>query len=58
MSFAMKLTTEAGVTAIPLSAFYKIPRNNSVLRFCFAKKEETLHLAAERLLNFEKNNFI
>lgn len=47
--FAIQLTKEAGVTAIPVSAFYKNEVNNQVLRFCFAKKKETLEAAAERL---------
>lgn len=49
--FAVRLTKEFGVTAIPVSAFYKTEVNNKVLRFCFAKKETTLEQAAERLLN-------
>ena len=55
IDFAIRLTKEAGVTAIPVAAFYKEPVNNAVLRFCFAKKEETLLKAAERLIQFEKN---
>jgi len=47
--FAKWLTTEIGVAAIPLSAFYEQPVENGVVRFCFAKKEETLKLALERL---------
>ena len=47
--FAIQLTKEAGVTAIPVSAFYKDEVNNQVLRFCFSKKDETLKAAAERL---------
>ena len=54
IDFAIRLTKEAGVTAIPVAAFYKEPVNNSVLRFCFAKKEDTLQAAAERLIQFEK----
>jgi methionine aminotransferase len=46
---AIRLTKEAGVTAIPVSAFYKNEVNNQVLRFCFCKKDETLKAAAERL---------
>lgn len=48
--FAIRLTKEYGVTAIPVSVFYKSETNNKVLRFCFAKKETTLERAAERLL--------
>ncbi|NSX12467.1 pyridoxal phosphate-dependent aminotransferase [Cupriavidus taiwanensis] len=47
--FAMWLTREIGVAAIPVSAFYSQPREAGVVRFCFAKKEETLALALERL---------
>ena len=48
-AFAIQLTKERGVTAVPVSAFYQNEVNNRVLRFCFAKKEETLIAAAERL---------
>ncbi|NOV27228.1 pyridoxal phosphate-dependent aminotransferase [Cupriavidus necator] len=47
--FAMWLTREIGVAAIPVSAFYTQPRESGVVRFCFAKKDETLALALERL---------
>jgi methionine aminotransferase len=47
---AIQLTKIAGVTAIPVSAFYRTEVNNQVLRFCFAKKEQTLVAAAERLM--------
>ena len=50
--YAVALTKEAGVTTIPVSAFYSSPVNNHVLRFCFAKKEETLDAAAERLATY------
>ena len=46
---AMRFITEHGVASIPCSAFlYKDP-GGPVLRFCFAKKDETLRAAAERL---------
>lgn len=48
---AVRLTKERGVATIPVSAFYTSETNNQVLRFCFAKKESTLELAAERLMN-------
>lgn len=48
--FAIWLTKEHGVATIPLSAFYKNEVNNSVLRFCFSKKEETLNAAIDRLI--------
>jgi methionine transaminase len=47
--FSMWLTREHGVACIPLSAFYHDKTDNKVVRFCFAKKEQTLSLAAERL---------
>ena len=47
--FAKWLTSEIGVAAIPLSAFYERPVENRVVRFCFAKTDETLKLALERL---------
>jgi methionine aminotransferase len=46
---AMRLTLEKGVASIPLSSFYRAGTDNKVLRFCFAKKEETLEKAASRL---------
>jgi aspartate/methionine/tyrosine aminotransferase len=50
VSFCRYLTTEVGVAAIPPSAFYADPARAPLLaRFCFAKREETLRAAAERL---------
>jgi methionine aminotransferase len=46
---AIRLIKEYGVASIPVSAFYQQPIENKVLRFCFAKKEETLKEAAKRL---------
>jgi len=40
---------ELGVATIPLSAFHQDGTDHRVIRFCFAKKEETLLAAAERL---------
>lgn len=50
--FAVQLNEKAKVTTIPVSAFYKNPVNNKVLRFCFAKKEATLEEAADRLIHY------
>ena len=50
---AIRLIKEFGVATIPVSAFYKTPVENRVLRFCFAKKEETLAEAASRLVNVQ-----
>ena len=47
--FCKWLTTEIGVAAIPLSAFYGNGFDQRVVRFCFAKKDETLNSALERL---------
>ena len=47
--FCKWLTTEIGVAAIPLSAFYGNGFDQRVVRFCFAKKDETLHAALRRL---------
>ena len=47
--FCKWLTTEIGVAAIPLSAFYGNGFDQRVVRFCFAKKDETLNLALGRL---------
>ncbi len=47
--FCQWLTTEIGVAAIPLSAFYGDAFDQRVVRFCFAKKDETLNLALDRL---------
>jgi methionine transaminase len=47
---AVRLVKEFGVATIPISSFYKIPVENNVLRFCFAKKESTLEAAVEKLI--------
>lgn len=47
--FSRWLTTEFGVAAIPVSAFYDKPRESGIVRFCFAKKDQTLKAALERL---------
>ena len=47
--FAIRLTKDYGVTAIPVSVFYREPVNHGVLRFCFAKQDATLEAAVERL---------
>jgi methionine aminotransferase len=47
--FCQWLTREVGVAAIPLSAFYGDGFDQRVVRFCFAKKDETLNAALERL---------
>ena len=47
--FAVRLTKEHGVASIPVSVFYHKPQDNKVLRFCFAKSNETLEKAAKIL---------
>lgn len=47
--FCKWLTSEIGVAAIPVSAFYNTPKESGIVRFCFAKKDETLQLALDRL---------
>jgi methionine aminotransferase len=48
-AFAQRLVTEVGVATIPLSAFYQKGTDHRVIRFCFAKRDETLQDAARRL---------
>ena len=48
-AFVERLTKQHGVAAIPFSAFYRDGRDDKVIRFCFAKGEETLARAGERL---------
>jgi methionine aminotransferase len=48
--FAIRLTREAKAAVIPISVFYQKPPDQKVIRFCFAKNEDTLSQAAERLL--------
>jgi methionine aminotransferase len=48
--FAMRLLTEHGVASIPPSSFLYGVDPGPILRFCFAKRDETLERAAERLL--------
>ncbi len=47
--FAKTLVARCGVAAIPVSAFYQSGKDDKVLRFCFAKKSETIVVAVERL---------
>ena len=50
LSFARWLTREIGVTGIPLSPFYATPpAGQRLLRLCFAKNDDTIHRAIERL---------
>jgi methionine aminotransferase len=49
VDFAIRLTKEFGVASIPISVFYSVPKQDKVLRFCFAKSEETLVEGSRRL---------
>lgn len=48
--FVKRMTRDMGVAAIPVSVFYRHHIDNSIIRFCFAKEEETLKRAAEKLV--------
>jgi methionine transaminase len=48
--FAEQLTVDYGVAVIPISVFSRLPQENQrIVRFCFAKEDHTLTLAADRL---------
>jgi methionine aminotransferase len=47
---SIRITKEYGVATIPVSAFYQSGKDDKVIRFCFAKKQETLEKAVERLV--------
>jgi len=48
--YAIRLTKEVGVASIPVSVFYHEKNEDKLLRFCFAKEDETLEKAAEKLM--------
>lgn len=50
--FSIDLIDKAGVAVIPLSPFYSEPNNNKLIRICFAKRNEVLQEAAERIKNY------
>ncbi len=49
-AFCRHLTEHVGVAAIPLSAFYARGYEQRIVRFCFAKKDQTLAAALDRLI--------
>jgi len=51
--FAIRLTRDYGVASVPVSVFYSKPYDQKMLRFCFAKKKETLDAAIERLIKIK-----
>jgi len=50
VAFCNRLTREVGVAAIPVSAFFDEGRDEGVIRFCFAKRDDTLKSALQRLV--------
>ncbi|MGL2964325.1 methionine aminotransferase [Flavobacterium sp. RSB2_4_14] len=52
VDFTKRLVTEFGVATIPISTFYANGNDNKCIRFCFAKDDETLIQATERLRKF------
>jgi methionine aminotransferase len=49
VAFSRRITIDHGVASIPVSVFYHDRTDHHVVRFCFAKKDETLERAAEKL---------
>lgn len=49
LALAQRLTKEIGVASIPVSVFYHQKNDYKILRFCFAKDDQTLEIAGERL---------
>ena len=49
VDFARRVTIESGLASIPVSVFHADQRDDKVLRFCFAKSEETLQKATQIL---------
>ena len=49
IDFAKRMTKEFGVASIPVSVFYEDKTDNKVVRFCFAKQDETLNKAIDLL---------
>lgn len=50
--FSKWLTENYKVAVIPVSAFYENPPEQKLVRFCFAKKEETMEKAIQNLMKF------
>ena len=51
VDLAVRLTQELKVASIPVSVFYETPPADRILRFCFAKNDDMLQEAAQRLAN-------
>lgn len=56
LAFSRRLTLEAGVTPVPISSFYGARDVKSHVRFCFAKKAETLLDAVDRLRRWREGD--
>jgi methionine aminotransferase len=54
VDFADRLIREAKVATIPLSPFYAVPPQMTLLRLCIAKQDATLEAAADRLRRFAR----
>jgi methionine transaminase len=54
IDFCIELVDKYGVAAIPVSAFYQQGKDDKLIRFCFAKKEETLIEAVKRLASLKQ----
>jgi len=54
-AFADELLTQAGVATIPVSVFYADPPPLTLLRLCFAKRDETLDAGAARLAAYMRS---
>lgn len=54
LAFSQRLTREAGVTPVPVSSFYSERNITSHVRFCFAKKLDTLETAINRLRDWRE----
>lgn len=55
LAFSRRLTLEAGVTPVPISSFYGARDVTSHVRFCFAKKIDTLEVAVRRLARWRED---
>lgn len=53
VEFSLRMTREAGVACIPTSVFYTQGTDHHIIRFCFAKRQETLDDAVNRLMDFK-----
>ncbi|WP_028297755.1 methionine aminotransferase [Olivibacter sitiensis] len=54
ISFTKEVTVQHKVASIPLSVFYKSKLDDHIIRFCFAKKKETLEKALEKLIKIDQ----